>query len=613
MDFEINNGIYGREVQGSSDIMITEGGFEPLKEVPKNQIKGYNKTTNFKQKEYSQSTKGKKKRKGAISTFFSDLSRWGMNYDDDVIANMRAIPADKSLVPKPDAFIQQDLFQQLNSSWKQKQNKDKDFYEKDFTQKREALRKLAVQPELEDILDTMCNECVVYDSNYRYFAEPYIDAGDLQLIKKEFRKKITDNMAKDYTILYKMLSWQTKAWDDFKRYLVEGIMSWEIVYDSLEKPTKIIGLVPLDPATLTKKFENNKFYWIQYKGVMGRERKLLDAQVIYIQYQETDIISRVSYLERLIRPYNIYRIIEQAQIIWTVTNAQYKMKFTIPIKGMNKTNGMQTLASAMNRYKEDIKFVSDSGELTINGQVNMPFQKEYWMPEGDAGSPQIETIGSDGPDLNDDVQLRYFKNQLYKISKIPISRFDQDGQESWPGADATSYMRDEINFARFVQHMRQIFAQIILKPLRIQMILDMPELADDRLVLDSIQLHYKSYNLFEELMEIDVMQKRVEFIQTMKDSMVDMDVEGNEIKFFSSKFLVDKYLKLSKEDLKLNDKMKQDEIEELHLAGGENSDQAAGLDMSSLDDEIKNILNEAKKEIKKKIRNRQQKGDEEEE
>ena len=59
-------------------------------------------------------------------------------------------------------------------------------------------------------------------------------------------------------------------------------------------------------------------------------------------------------------------------------------------------------------------------------------------------------------------------------------------------------------------------------------------------------------------MELDLMQKRVEHIQTMKDSMVDMDVEGNEIKFFSSEFLVKKYLKLSDADLKLNDKLKQE-------------------------------------------------------
>ena len=303
--------------------------------------------------------------------------------------------------------------------------------------------------------------------------------------------------------------------------------------------------------------------------MQGKERQLLDSQIIYIAYRETNCINRVSYLERLIRPFNIYRIIEQAQLIWTITNSSYKMKFTIPVKGMNKTLGMQTLSSAMNKYKEDIKFIGDTGELTINGQVNMPFNKEYWFPENESGSPEIETLGGDGPELNDNDQLKYFKNQLYKISKIPLNRFDQESGETWFGADATSVARVEIDFARFVTRLRNQFAQIIIKPLQLQLALSIPELQDNRQFLDALSLQYKSYNLFEEMMEQELATKRVEFIQNMKESMVDMDREGNEIKFFSSKFLVQKYLKLSDADLKLNDKLKQEEIEELNLAGGE--------------------------------------------
>ena len=147
---------------------------------------------------------------------------------------------------------------------------------------------------------------------------------------------------------------------------------------------------------------------------MGSERKLLDSQVVYIAYQETQAISRVSYLERLIRPFNIYRIVEQAQLIWTITNASYKMKFTIPVKGMNRALGTQTLQTAMNRYREDIKFDLESGEIKVNGTSQMPFNKEYWMPEGDSGAPQIETLGGEGPELQDNDQLKYFRNQLYK-------------------------------------------------------------------------------------------------------------------------------------------------------------------------------------------------------
>lgn len=585
------NGISGQIIQESSDVLIGEGYNlgEPIKSIP-----GFKETTNFK----PNYAKEEKKKKRTIAKFFSNMARFGMDYDDKVIDNMRAIPADKNFIPKQDQLVNQDLFSQLSSNWKVKSNADKNFFEKDYMVKRDALRKLAIQPELEDILDTMSNESIVYDGDLTYFAEPFIEQQEISMLKKDVQDKLVDTMNTYFRKFYKMLNWKYRAWDDFKRFLIEGILAWEIVYDNLEKPTQIIGLVPLDPATLTRKFNNNKWYWIQFKGIQGKERQLLDSQIIYIEFQDTKSINRVSYLERLIRPFNIYRIIEQAQIIWTVTNSSFKTKFTIPVKGMNRTNGMQTLNSAMNRYKEDIKFLTESGELTVNGQVNLPFNKEYWFPENDSGSPNIETIGGDGPELNDNDQLKFFKNQLYKVSKIPLNRFDQESGETWFGTDPTSVARTEIDFGRYVTRLRNVFAQIIIKPLQLQLALTIPELQDNRQILEAISLQYKSYNLFEELMELELMNKRVEHIQTMKESMIDMDKEGNEIKFFASKFLVKKYLKLSDQDLELNDKMKQEEIEELNLAGGEGGDDMAGFESLTQDD--KQLILEEIKKLKKK-------------
>lgn len=568
-------------------------------------IPGLKETTNFRPR-YSNAPKKPNKR--TISKFFSNMSRFGMNYEDQVISNMRALPADKSLVPKPEQFINQDLFTTAAANWKVKSNADKDFFSKDYPQKREALRKLAVQPELEDILDTMTNECVVYDSDETYFCTPYIEAQELSVFKKAVQKKIQSQMNQHFRAFYKMLNWKYNGWDDFKKFLIEGIMSWEIVWDSLDKPKKIIGLVPIDPATLTRKFENNKWYWVQFKGVSGRERKLLDAQVIYITYQETNSIARTSYLERLIRPFNIYRIIEQAQLIWTITNASFKMRFTIPVRGMNKVNGTQTLNAAMAKYREDIKFQSDTGELTINGQSNLPFNKEYWLPESDSGSPSIETLGGDGPDLNDNEQLAYFKKQLYRISKIPFSRFDQESGETWFGSDASAVARTEIDFSRFVTRLRNIFSEILIKPLQLQLACDFPELANNRQLLEAVSLQYNSYNVFEEMMEQELMQKRVDFIEAMKNSISDFDVDGNEIKYFSSKFLVQKYLKLSPQDVELNEKLKQEEISDLNLAGDPNNvyDDSPS---ESFEDAIANITEEDKKAVTALLKRRKKKSE----
>lgn len=558
-------------------------------------IPGFKETIKYTPKYSNTEIKTKeKKSKRTINKFFSNMARLGMSLDEQVIKNMKALPADKNLLPKESQEVTSSLYNQLLSAWKVKDNKDKNFFEKDFTSKRDQLRMLAMQPELEDILDKMTNESIVYDSNFVYFLEPYIDDNDLVDFTADIQKQINTSVTKSFKRFYRMLNWRTSAWDDFKRWLIEGILAFEIVYDSVTNPTNIIGIIPIDPATLTKKFKNDKWYWVQFAGVHGKERELLDSQVIYIQFQETKSISRLSYLERLIRPYNIYRIIEQAQIVWVVTNAQYRTKFTIPVKGMNRARGSQTIAAAMNKYREDIRFISDTGELTINGQAQMPFNKEYWMPDSDAGTPEIETIGGDGPELMDSDYLKFFKNQLYKISNIPINRFDQDNDQNWFGTDADNYLRSEIDFGRYVTRLRNIFSQIIIKPIWLQLCLDIPDMQTLKDFQTCIQVQYKSYNLFEELMQIQLMDKRVEFIQNMKESMVDMDKEGNEIKYFSSKFLVQKYLHMSDADIKLNEKYKHEEIEELNLAGGESEEG----DMSF--ESVKKELNDLRKLILEK-------------
>ena len=67
---------------------------------------------------------------------------------------------------------------------------------------------------------------------------------------------------------------------------------------------------------------------------------------------------------------------------------------------------------------------------------------------------------------------------------------------------------------------------------------------------------------------IEIMSKRVEFIGTMKDSLVITNEEGEEEPYFSPKFLIIKYLKMSEADLELNEKYKEEERLAKEKAGG---------------------------------------------
>ena len=515
------------------------------------------------------------------SKILTSLAHYGMNYDDKVYQNMVAVPADKLLQPKDDALLQQTIYGSSMNNWRIKQEEEKSFSQKTLEQKRQILRNLAMQPELENILDIMANEAIVYDDEESYICTPYLDTGLIQDLNEKSAEEIRNCIDTSFYKMYMLLDWKRNAWDDFKRFLIEGVVSYEIIYDSLDNPKSIIGIVDLDPATLTKTAKDGVTYWVQFKDIVGQERTLLDSQVIYIKYEDSGVSTRQSYLERLIRPFNLYRIVEQAQVIWTVTQSSFKTLFTIPVGGMNKAKGMQTLAQAMNRYKEDISFNTETGELQVNGRVNLPFNKEYWMPENEQGKPEIETLVDNGPQLNDSDQIKYFLSNLYKMSKIPESRFDKESQATWFGSDPTQALRDEIDFSRFVTRLRNTFSEILLKPIRIQLSLSIPDIKNDKRILDSISLRFNSYNAFEEQMNIEVMTRRIEFIGTMKDSITITNDDGEEEPYFSPKFLVIKYLKMSEADLELNDKYKLEE----KLAKKKKEDSGDEEDSGSEDEE----------------------------
>ena len=520
------------------------------------------------------------KKQGKFSKLLTTLSRYGMTYTDQVLKNMQAIPADRNLQNKEDIGYHQSLYQGWDNSWTPKKEEDKSYSEKALIEKVRVLRKMATQPELEDILDILANECIVYDNDESYIATPFMDTALIQELNEKSAEEIRRCVDTSFYKLYMLLDLKRNAWSLFKRWLIDGVLAFEIVYDDLEHPKSIIGIIPIDPTIITRKVDQDGTEkWIMFKDMVGLERTLLSSQIIYIKYSERDDgVDRQSYLERLIRPFNIYRIIEQAQIIWTTTQASFKMMFTIPVAGMNKARGLQTLQSAMNRYKEEITFNSETGELLTNGKVNQIFNKEYWMPENENGKPEIETLVDNGPQLNDSDQLTYHLNKLYKISKIPLGRFDKDAQATWFGSDPTAVLRDEINFGRFVNRLRATWSEIILKPLRIQVSLSIPDIKNDKRILDAISLRFNTYNQFTEMMEIEIDTKRVEFIQTMHDSLTTQDAEGNDVSFFSQKFLVLKYLKMSEADLELNEKYLLEEKFKKKSGNGEEEEDTGGAD-----------------------------------
>ena len=200
----------------------------------------------------------------------------------------------------------------------------------------------------------------------------------------------------------------------------------------------------------------------------------------------------------------------------------------------------------------------------------MPFSKEYWFPSVGGESPQIQTLGGDGPDLSDTEALNYFKQKLWQTSKIPFTRFDNTQGRGSYALNTESMMREEVKFNNFVNRLRSIFKEILIKPVYIQLCLKHKEFSTDVSFRNSLTLDFVSDNVFTEMRETEVLQKKSEFISAMMQNLVTQDSEGNDVPYFDLDFLVMRFSGMTQEDLDTNKKFK--ERKELQKEGYKDDD-----------------------------------------
>ena len=324
---------------------------------------------------------------------------------------------------------------------------------------------------------------------------------------------------------------------------IDGYLSFEIIYSDDQK--EIIGFKELDPVTLIPAIDKktNKRIWYQHKDNPQKERKFFDSQIIYISYGSISTASRISYTERLVRAFNLMRIMEVTRVIWAVMNSSYRMKFIIPVGGKSKTRAKQSLGQLMNNYREVVDFDFESGSLSVDGKPMMAFNKEYWMPSKEGEQPEIETVANDGPDLSDTEALKYFADKLKLASKIPFSRFDKDSPATYE-MSAEGLIREEIKFEKFINRLRSSYQELLVKPLYLHIMLKHPALKNDLNFKNQVSLRYNADNMFAELKEMEIIQKRVDFISSVKDSLVEQDEEMNDIPFIPLDMLIDQYMHL---------------------------------------------------------------------
>ena len=512
-----------------------------------------------------------------LSSRLSALSRFNARHEDLLLKNSQAIGFIESqlMARSSEQFGENEMLRlsmAISDTTSQLRTKSVAFFQLDYAIKRERLRDVAANGEIEFVLETITDDVIVYDEE-NMFCRAADLTGKMMYRgnSKEQRLKYQDNVIRRYTENFHKIynSWGFQegiaAWQYVYQYLVEGHLAFEIIYDDLKKPSEIIGYKELDPTSIVPQLSKDNagklfLQWTQYVPNSSQTRTLTDSQIIYLSYSNHFRTKRVSFVERLIRSFNLLRIIEQSKVIWHVMNAPIRLTTTVPIGSKSIQKAQEDVREFLNILKEDINFDNESGEIKVNGQPNILFYKNYILPINDKNEQvKIEPLSYPGPNLSGSELLNHFLKKLKMDSKIPYSRWEgQSGMGAFT-LNAEGITREEIRYNKFVNRIRTTIQELITKPLWLQMELDLPEIKGDHKFRNAIGIRFNNDNLFEEMKEREVANKRLASFTAMKGVIND---DGTP--YFNTEYLIRKELRMSDDDIQtnLNYKIQEEEAKE---------------------------------------------------
>ena len=479
--------------------------------------------------------------RGLFSRILRNLSTWGMNYDDMIMRNQVGVGINEDPYAQQgnsmyDFFSKRAVASILN-------RKSIPYLDRSYADKRRILREYSIKDEIRDFISSVCDECVIYSD--KDFCSP-------KMLPNEYSQDIKDKYQEYFEKIYNRYGFadSVSAWMLMKDFLIDGYIAQEIIWD--DKKKNIIGFNRLRPETLVPAFEPSIGHlWIQYPEDPQLRRIFLDSQIIFISYSSQNDYSETSYLEGLIKPYNQLKIIEQTKIMFNIVNATLYQKFVIPTKGLGRQRAEEQIGQLIQDYSEEVEWDDTLGTLRINGQKHLPYNKQYWFPEGDGGTPTMEIMNAGaGHNLNEDDILKWFFNILKRASKIPMQRFQSD--ENGGGnvfTDAAEMTRDEAKFGNFVMRLRSNFKEIVVKPLKLQMLVEFPELKEDEVFMNSVDIQFLSNQLFEEWKKLGNLSKKAEILGTLNGIQ---KADGQP--YFHIEYLIDHVLKLTPEEKEENKK-----------------------------------------------------------
>src|SRR3989337_733119 len=398
-------------------------------------------------------------------------------------------------------------------------------------------RDMSLHPEVDSAIEDISSEVIISEDGEKTVK---IVLDDIPGINRNTAKAIEE----EFETVLNLLEFNTKSYDVFKRWYIDGRLYYHVMVDPLNSVAGIQELRFLDPRQIRKirevtkqrdktnpqvqiqKFINEYYLYTDKNMALGENKSVISqAATTGIKIAKDSIVHCTSgitdsegkmvlgFLHKAIKPLNCLRALEDATIIYRISRAPERRVFYVDVGNLPKIKAEQYIRDMMVKHKNKLVYNAADGSIRDDRKF-MTMIEDYWMPRREGGKGTEITTLPAGQNLGVMQDVEYFQKKLYKSLNVPIGRLEPEAMFSLGrGSEIT---REEIKFAKFVDRLRLKFSGLFLKILERQLILNglcSPEEWD--LFQSEIKFKYLQDNRYAELKEQEILLGRMNVLQVM--------------------------------------------------------------------------------------------------
>ena len=399
-------------------------------------------------------------------------------------------------------------------------------------------RRISKYPEVDEAIQEIVNEVIVQDGNLPLKVD--IDSGDI-------KEKLKEAISREFLNILSMLDFKNRGDEHFRQWYEDGRLYLQNVIDTKNPHLGIQDIKVLSPFNLKRIKEDNKIFFIYDDKKSPDVLKISSDHITFIHSTLTDENKNfyIGYLDKVIRPYNQLKLLEDSAIIYRFTRAPERRVFYIDVGKMNKSKAESYIAGIIAKFKNKITYDSVTGKVDQRKNV-MSMTEDFWLPSSESSGGSRGTkvdVLPGGTQLGELEDLKYFQSKLKKSLNVPFSRFDSDSGSALTFGNMNGEMsRDEVRFSKFINKLRYNFSRGIIDILKKQLILKKVITVEDwEEIKDSIVLIWNSDSYFSEVKEAEIQKNRIELAESLNPFIG---------KYFSHEYIQKNIFKMTDEEIK---------------------------------------------------------------